>query len=74
MNLPVRQAFFDVQSVGLSMKVAVGLVLCLLLGSVPVASAQSDSSEEKAWPGDPIDNHVHMTWAALTLEVNGVGR
>ena len=22
------------------------------------------------WPGEPIDNHVHMTWAALTLEVN----
>ena len=53
------------------MKVAVGLVLCLLLGSLPVASAQSDSTEEKAWPGDPIDSHVHMTWAALTLEVNG---
>ena len=28
-------------------------------------------SAEQNWPGEPIDNHVHMTWAALTLEVNG---
>ena len=20
--------------------------------------------------GEPIDNHVHMTWAAMTIEVN----
>ena len=39
--------------------------------SIPVSSAQSDSKDEDAWPGDPIDSHVHMTWAALTLEVNG---
>ena len=52
------------------MRVAVGLVLCLLLSSLPVASAQSDSNDATAWPGDPIDSHVHMTWAALTLEVN----
>ncbi|RJU81883.1 MAG: hypothetical protein DWC09_03435 [Candidatus Poseidoniales archaeon] len=52
------------------MRVAVGLVLCLLLSGLPVASAQSDSNEDTAWPGDPIDSHVHMTWAALTLEVN----
>ena len=25
---------------------------------------------EQEWPGEPIDNHVHMTWAAMTLEVN----
>ena len=52
------------------MRVAVGLVLCMLIASIPVSSAQSDSSEEDAWPGDPVDSHVHMTWAALTLEVN----
>ena len=52
------------------MRVAVGLVLCLMLASIPVTSAQSDSNDEDAWPGEPIDNHVHMTWAALTLEVN----
>ena len=52
------------------MRVAVGLVLCLLLASIPTTSAQSDSSDDQAWPGDPIDGHVHMTWAALTLEVN----
>ena len=53
------------------MRVAIGLVLCMLLASIPVSSAQSDSKDEDAWPGDPIDSHVHMTWAALTLEVNG---
>ena len=53
------------------MRVAVGLVLCMLLASIPISSAQSDSKDEDAWPGDPIDSHVHMTWAALTLEVNG---
>ena len=26
-------------------------------------------SAEHNWPGEPIDSHVHMTWAALTLEV-----
>ncbi|MEC7703691.1 MAG: M14 family metallopeptidase [Candidatus Thermoplasmatota archaeon] len=25
---------------------------------------------EQEWPGEPVDNHVHMTWAAMTLEVN----
>ena len=53
------------------MRVAIGLVLCLLLASIPVTSAESDSTEESVWPGDPVDSHVHMTWAALTLEVNG---
>ena len=52
------------------MRVAVGLVLCLLLaGITPLASAAADTDED-AWPGEPIDNHVHMTWAALTMEVN----
>ena len=51
------------------MRVAVGLVLCLLLaGLPPVATASSDADD--AWPGEPVDNHVHMTWAALTMEVN----
>ncbi len=51
------------------MRVAVGLVLCFLLaGLSPLVSATSDSEGE--WPGEPIDNHVHMTWAALTIEVN----
>jgi len=27
-------------------------------------------SGEQEWPGEPVDNHVHMTWAAMTLEVN----
>jgi len=52
------------------MRVAVSLVLCMMLATIPAVSAQSDSREEEMWPGDPIDSHVHMTWAALTLEVN----
>lgn len=53
-----------------SMRVAVSLVLCMMLATIPAVSAQSDTREEGMWPGDPIDSHVHMTWAALTLEVN----
>ena len=52
------------------MRVAIGLVLCLLLSTIPATSAQNETSDEQAWPGEPIDNHVHMSWAALTLEVN----
>ena len=52
------------------MRVAVSLVLCMMLATIPITSAQSESQEEQAWPGDPIDSHLHMTWAALTLEVN----
>ncbi len=28
------------------------------------------AADEGEWPGDPFDNHVHMTWAAMTIEVN----
>ena len=51
------------------MRVAVSLVLCILLAGLPITSAQSDDSSKQNWPGDPIDSHVHMTWAAMTLEV-----
>ena len=52
------------------MRVAIGLVLSMLLASVPAAIAGSNSADEVSWPGDPIDSHIHMTWAAMTLEVN----
>ena len=52
------------------MRVAVGLVLCMLMACIPAASAQFDPEQLYAWPGDPVDSHVHMTWAALTMEVN----
>lgn len=52
------------------MRVAVGLVLCMFLASIPIGSAQSDSTEQEEWPGDPIDSHIHLTWATLTLDVN----
>tara|TARA_B100000927_G_scaffold281096_1_gene266285 strand:- start:6 stop:1346 length:1341 start_codon:yes stop_codon:yes gene_type:complete len=42
----------------------------MLLAAVPSAAAQYDPSQTPMWPGEPIDNHVHMTWAALTMEVN----
>ena len=51
------------------MRTAIGLVLCFFLaGLSPLASASSSSDKE--WPGEPVDNHLHMTWAALTMEVN----
>ena len=25
---------------------------------------------EPNWPGEPVDNHLYMSWAALTQEVN----
>jgi len=52
------------------MRVAVGLVVCMVLAAVPAAAAQSDDENNAAWPGDPVDSHVHLTWAALTLDVN----
>ena len=52
------------------MRVAVALVVCMLLAAVPSAAAQYDPAQTPMWPGEPVDNHVHMTWAALTMEVN----
>ena len=52
------------------MRVAIGLVLSMLLASVPATYAQSTAAEEPMWPGEPIDNHIHLTWATLTMEVN----
>jgi len=52
------------------MRVAVGLVVCMVLAAIPAAAAQSDEENNAAWPGDPVDSHVHLTWAALTLDVN----
>lgn len=52
------------------MRVAVSLVVCMLLAAVPSAAAQYDPAQTPMWPGEPVDNHVHMTWAALTMEVN----
>ena len=52
------------------MRVAVGLVVCMMLAVIPSAAAQYDPTQTPMWPGEPVDSHVHMTWAALTLEVN----
>ena len=50
------------------MRVAVGLVVCMMLAVIPSAAAQYDPTQTPMWPGEPVDCHVHMTWAALTLE------
>ena len=50
------------------------LLIVVLLAPLAAGTVQAQWPEivaEEAWPGEPIDNHVHMTWAALTLEVNG---
>ena len=51
-------------------------VLLVVVFLAPLASGVVQAQrpmpfDGEAWPGEPIDNHVHMTWAALTLEVNG---
>ena len=66
----VHASVFDSQPQGYDMRVAVGLVVCLMLAALPPAAAQYDPIQTPMWPGEPIDSHVHMTWAALTLEVN----
>ena len=52
------------------MRVAVGLVVCMMLAVIPSGAAQYDPTQTPMWPGEPVDSHVHMTWAALTMEVN----
>ena len=52
------------------MRVAVGLVVCMMLAVIPTAAALYDPTQTPMWPGEPVDSHVHMTWAALTMEVN----
>ena len=45
---------------------------CLVLLSFFISASlfSNVNMAENSWPGEPIDNHVHMTWAAMTLEVN----
>ena len=50
------------------------LLVVVLLAPLATGTVQAQWPEvpaEEAWPGEPIDNHVHMTWLALTQEVNG---
>ena len=37
---------------------------------VSSTAEQVDATPNQEWPGEPIDNHIHLTWATLTLEVN----
>ena len=38
--------------------------LAFLVLTPSIVNAQTE------WPGEPVDDHVHMTWAAMTIEVN----
>ena len=40
------------------------IFLAFLILTPSIVNAQSE------WPGEPIDSHIHLTWATLTLEVN----
>ena len=48
-------------------------ILLMLIFSIStlsgMVSAQENDSEEN-WPGEPFDNHIHLTYATLTLDVN----
>tara|TARA_Y100001970_G_scaffold30856_1_gene38302 strand:- start:8839 stop:10209 length:1371 start_codon:yes stop_codon:yes gene_type:complete len=46
------------------------LMLAMVISSLVIVSASPIITAEQEWPGEPIDNHVHMTWAAMTIEVN----
>ena len=45
---------------------------CIILLSFFISASlfSNVNLAESEWPGEPIDNHVHMTWAAMTIEVN----
>ena len=43
---------------------ALAVFLAVMVMTPAMVAAEQD------WPGEPVDNHVHMTWAAMTLEVN----
>ena len=38
--------------------------LAFLILTPSIVNAQSE------WPGEPVDSHIHMTWATMTIEVN----
>ena len=42
--------------------------MAVFLAALIVAPALA--SAEQNWPGEPVDNHIYMSWAALTQEVN----
>ena len=42
--------------------------IAVFLAVLVVAPALA--SAEQNWPGEPVDNHIYMSWAALTQEVN----
>ena len=50
----MRSKRFVIHEARLTMRVAVGLVLCLLCRLSPVAMLPH---RNEAWPGEPVDNH-----------------
>ena len=62
-NSKIDSQIDDTLPLGTIMRaLAAFLVVLIVTPSLVVA--------DQNWPGEPIDNHVHMTWAALTMEVN----
>jgi len=55
---------------GLAVFLAILIVVPTIVNADQGLSDESIDNAEQAWPGEPIDSHIHMTWAALTLEVN----
>ena len=52
-------------------RVALMLGLLLIAGiSSGVSAQRPETIAEQVWPGGPVDNHVYLTWATLTADVN----
>ncbi|RJU88891.1 MAG: hypothetical protein DWC02_01115, partial [Candidatus Poseidoniales archaeon] len=55
---------------GLAVFLAMLIVVPTLVHADQGLPDESIEIVEQAWPGEPIDNHLYMSWAALTQEVN----
>ena len=55
----------SVDILDINMRKAIFLVWTMVFAlAAPIVSADEN------WPGEPVDNHIHMSWFALTQEVN----
>ena len=49
---------------------AILLVLIFSISTLTGFVSAQEAETEENWPGEPFDNHIHLTWATLTLDVN----